>query len=275
MSVVRRYPLIVFFVLAYVFSWWPWPLYAFGLSPTPIIAFGPFLAAILVLALTTGKGGVVTLLRRMVRWRVRPVWYAVALLLPVAISGGAALLNVVVLGASAPSPAELGAWSGLVPTFFLLLLVPGIGGAWEEPGWRGYALPKLQGGHSALLASLILGVVWAFWHLPLMVIGQIHLSDPVYIVAWTVVLTWVFNNTNGSVLIAMLMHNIHNVISGYYFSAMFSGADWVRQGWLLVALWCAVAAIVVVVNGPEHLSRKYTRQTLTPPEASAPTPRVV
>ena len=275
MSVVRRYPLIVFFVLAYVFSWWPWPLYAFGLSPTPIIAFGPFLAAILVLALTTGKGGVVTLLRRMVRWRVRPVWYAMALLLPVAISGGAALLNVVVLGASAPSPAELGAWSGLVPTFFLRLLVPGIGGAWEEPGWRGYALPKLQGGHSALLASLILGVVWAFWHLPLMVIGQIHLSDPVFIVAWTVVLTWVFNNTNGSVLIAMLMHNIHNVISGGYFSAMFSGADWVRQGWLLVALWCAVAAIVVVVNGPEHLSRKYTRQTLTPPEASAPTPRVV
>jgi uncharacterized protein len=275
MSVVRRYPLIVFFVLAYVFSWWPWPLYAFGLSPSPIIAFGPFLAAILVLALTTGKGGVVTLLRRMVRWRVRPVWYAVALLLPVAISGGAALLNVVVLGASAPSPAELGAWSGLVPTFFLLLLVPGIGGAWEEPGWRGYALPKLQGGHSALLASLILGVVWAFWHLPLMVIGQIHLSDPVYIVAWTVVFTWVFNNTNGSVLIAMLMHNMHNVISGGYFSAMFSGADWVRQGWLLVALWCAVAAIVVVVNGPEHLSRKYTRQTLTPPEASTPTPRVV
>ncbi len=275
MSVVRRYPLIVFFVLAYVFSWWTWPLYAFGLSPSPIIAFGPFLAAILVLALTTGKGGVVTLLRRMVRWRVRPVWYAVALLLPVAISGGAALLNVVVLGASAPSPAELGAWSGLVPTFFLLLLVPGTGGAWEEPGWRGYALPKLQGGHSALLASLILGVVWAFWHLPLMVIGQIHLSDPVYIVAWTVVFTWVFNNTNGSVLIAMLMHNMHNVISGYYFSAMFSGADWVRQGWLLVALWCAVAAIVVVVNGPEHLSRKYTRQTLTPPEASTPTPRVV
>ena len=275
MSVVRRYPLIVFFVLAYVFSWWPWPLYAFGLSPSPIIAFGPFLAAILVLALTTGKGGVVTLLRRMVRWRVRPVWYAVALLLPVAISGGAALLNVVVLGASAPSPAELGAWSGLVPTFFLLLLVPGTGGAWEEPGWRGYALPKLQGGHSALLASLILGVVWAFWHLPLMVIGQIHLSDPVFIVAWTVVFTWVFNNTNGSVLIAMLMHNMHNVISGGYFSAMFSGADWVRQGWLLVALWCAVAAIVVVVNGPEHLSRKYTRQTLTPPEASTPTPRVV
>ena len=87
--------------------------------------------------------------------------------------------------------------------------------------------------------------------------------------------TWVFNNTNGSVLIAMLMHNMNNVISGGYFSAMFSGADWVRKGWLLVALWCAVAAIVVVVNGPEHLSRKYTRQTLTPPEGATPASRVI
>jgi membrane protease YdiL (CAAX protease family) len=274
MSVVRRYPLIIFFVLAYAFSWWPWPLYALGLSPSPIIGFGPFLAAVLVLALTGGKAGVVALLRGIVRWRVRPVWYAVALLLPVVLSGGAAALNIV-LGAQPPSPAELGAWSGLVPTFFLLLLVPGLGGAWEEPGWRGYALPKLQGGRSALLASLILGVLWAFWHLPLMVIGQIHLTDPLVIVAWTVVFTWIFNNTNGSVLIAMLMHNMNNVISGGFFSAMFSGADWVRQGWLLVALWCAVAAIVVVVNGAEHLSRKYTKQTLMLPETATPTLRVV
>ena len=70
MSVVQRYPLIIFFVLAYVFSWWPWPLYALGLSPSLIVAFGPFLAAILVLALTGGKAGVVALLRRIVRWRV-------------------------------------------------------------------------------------------------------------------------------------------------------------------------------------------------------------
>jgi hypothetical protein len=48
-------------------------------------------------------------------------------------------------------------------------LIPGIGGAWEEPGGRGYALPKLQVGRTALLASLILGVVWAFWYLPLTV----------------------------------------------------------------------------------------------------------
>jgi membrane protease YdiL (CAAX protease family) len=104
----------------------------------------------------------------MVRWRVAPLWYAAALLLPVAIALGATGLNVL-LGARPPSSAELGVWPRLIPTYFLLLLIPGIGGAWEEPGWRGYALPKLQVGRTALLASLILGVVRAFWHLPLMV----------------------------------------------------------------------------------------------------------
>src|SRR5215203_5305643 len=68
MSAVRRHPLVVFFVLAYALSWWPWILYAFDLSPLPIVAFGPFLAAIVVLAVTRGKAGVVALLRRLVRW---------------------------------------------------------------------------------------------------------------------------------------------------------------------------------------------------------------
>jgi membrane protease YdiL (CAAX protease family) len=261
---VRRYPLITFFVLAYVFSWWPWPLYILGLAASPVIGFGPFFAAVVVLALTGGKAGVVALLRRMVRWRVAPVWYAVALLLPVAINVAATVLNVL-LGARPPSPAELGAWPGLIPTFFLLLLVPGLGGAWEEPGWRGYALPKLQASRSALLASLILGVGWAFWHLPLMVTGVIPWSDIAYVIVQSVVYTWLFNNTRGSVLLVMLFHTMNNVISGGFFHAMFSGADWVRQGWLLVALWCAVALIAVVVDGPAHLSRKHTKQTPTPP----------
>jgi uncharacterized protein len=273
MSVVRRHPLIAFFVLAYAFSWWPWPLYAFGLSPSPIVGFGPFFAAVVVLALIGGKAAVMILVRRMVRWRVAPLWYAAALLLPVAIALGATGLNVL-LGARPPSSAELGAWPILIPTYFLLLLIPGIGGTWEEPGWRGYALPKLQVGRSALVASLIVGVVWAFWHLPLMVATVIPWSDIAYVSVQSVVYAWLFNNTEGSVLLVMLFHTMNNVISGGYFHAMFSGADWVRMGWLLVALWFAVAVIVVVVNGPEHLSRKRAKQTPTPPEGAMPAPRV-
>jgi uncharacterized protein len=273
MSVVRRHPLISFFVLAYAFSWWPWPLYAFGLSPSPIVGFGPFFAAVVVLALSGSKAGVMSLLRRMVRWRVAWLWYAAALLLPVAVALGATVLNVL-LGARSPSSAELGAWPSLIPTFFLLLLIPGIGGTWEEPGWRGYALPKLQVGRSALSASLILGVVWAFWHLPLMVAALIPWSDIAMVTVQSVVYAWLFNNTGGSVLLVMLFHTMNNVIAGGFFDPMFSGTEWVRMGWLEVALWFAVALIVVVVNGPEHLSRKRAKQTPTPAEGASPAPRV-
>jgi uncharacterized protein len=277
MRLVKRHPLITFFVLAYALSWWPAILYALDLLPQPIVGFGPFLAALVVLALTSGKSGIVGLLRRMVRWRMAPVWYAVALLLPVAIALAAAAFNVM-LGAQAPSSVELGGWTGLFSTFFILLLIPGLGGTWEEPGWRGYALPRLQVGLSALLASLILGVLWAFWHLPLMVVGEVPRSDIVFVISWTVVITWLFNNTRGSVLLAMLMHAMNNTISGSFFGPMFSGADSVRQGWLYAALWCAVAVVVVVVAGPKHLSRKHRKQEEedpVQPEVSTASPRVV
>ena len=274
-SLIRRYPLITFFVLAYVLSWWPWILYALDLLPQPIVGFGPFLAAIVVLAVTRGKTGVVGLLRRMVRWRVGLRWYAVALLLPVAISLAAAVFNVL-LGAQAPSSVELGGWVGLFSTFFLLLLVPGIGGAWEEPGWRGYALPRLQVGRSALFASLILWIGIVVWHLPLMLVGEIHWSDVVFILGFVIVFNWVFNNANGSVLLLMLMHAMNNTISGSFIGPMFSGADSVRQAWLYAALWLVVAIVVVIVYGPEQLSRKHRKQEEpVQPEVSTASPRVV
>src|SRR5688500_8499074 len=102
MSLVRRYPLTAFFVLACALSWWPWILY--DLLPTPIVGL-PFLAAFIVLAVTEGKSGVMGLLRRMVRWRVRLRWYAVALLLPVVVTLAAAALNVGLLGAQPSSAA--------------------------------------------------------------------------------------------------------------------------------------------------------------------------
>jgi membrane protease YdiL (CAAX protease family) len=275
-SLIRRHPLISFFVLAYALSWWPIAFYAAGLSPSTIISFGPFLAALVVLAATQGKTGVVGLLRRIVRWRVGLRWYAVALLLPVVVTAAAAALNVLLLGAKASSSvAELGGLTGLFSTFALLLLIPGIGGSWEEPGWRGYALPRLQTARSALFASLILGVVWAFWHLPLFITGQQQWSDIVFIIVWTITFTWVFNNAAGSVLIVVLMHNMNNTISGA-FNQMFSGADAVSQAWLYTALWGVVAIVLVVVYGPTHLSRKHRKQEEPAQQPAGDTaPRVV
>ena len=256
---MKRHPLVTFFILAYALSWWAWILYALGPFPSPIASFGPFLAAIVVLALTEGKAGLLGLFRRMIRWRVAPGWYAVALCLPVVLAGTATVLNVL-LGAEAPSAAEINAWTGLFATFAIVLLVPGFGGAWEEPGWRGYAVPRLQSRRSALVASLILGALIAGWHLPLMVAGQVHYSDIVLIFAGTIVYNWVFNNARGSVLIIMVMHAVNNTVSGSFFSPMFSGGDSVRQSWLLALVWTVVAILVIVITGPTDLSRKYRKQ---------------
>jgi uncharacterized protein len=199
----------------------------------------------------------------------------VALLLPVAIALTAAVFNVL-LGAQAPSSVELGGWTGLFSTFFILLLIPGLGGTWEEPGWRGYALPRLQTGRSALFASLILWVGIAVWHLPLFIVGEIHWSDIVFMIGFVIVFNWVFNNANGSVLIVMLMHAMNNTIAGSFFSPMFSGADSVRDAWLFAALWCATAVVVVIVYGPQHLSREHRKQEdPVQPEVPTPSPRVV
>jgi membrane protease YdiL (CAAX protease family) len=206
MSLVRRYPLTAFFVLACALSWWPWILYSASLLPNPIVGFGPFLAALVVLAITEGKSGVMGLLRRMVRWRVRIQWYAAALLLPIVVTLAAAALNVFLLGAQrTSSAADLGGWSSLLQTFFLWLLIPGLAGTWEEPGFRGYALPRLQFRYTALIASLILGVLWAFWHLPFVVTGEDTWIDAIlFTIEWSIVYTWLFNNAKGSVLIVML-----------------------------------------------------------------------
>src|SRR5919112_2062854 len=242
-SLIRRHPLISFFVLAYALSWWPIAFYAAGLSPSPIISFGPFLAALVVLAATQGKTGVMGLLRRIVRWRVGLRWYAVALLLPVVVTAAAAALNVLLLGAKASfSVAELGGLTGLFSTFALLLL----------------------------------GVVWAFWHLPLFITGQAQWSDIVFIIVWTITFTWVFNNAEGRVLIVVLMHNMNNTISSAVFNQMFSGADAVSQAWLYTALWGVVAIVLVVVYGPTHLSRKHRKQEEPAQQPAGDTaPRVV
>ncbi len=136
----------------------------------------------------------------------------------------------------------------------MLLLVPGIGGAWEEPGWRGYAQPRLQIGRSALVASLVLGVVWACWHVPLMVSGIVPWSDLVLVMAVSVVYAWLFNSADGSVLLTMVFHAAMNTIGGGFFSPMFSGVDARRYSWSLAAAWSIVAVVVAVVAGPRQLS---------------------
>ena len=100
-----------------------------------------------------------------------------------------------------------------------------------------------------------------------MVAGQVAYSDVVLIFAGTIVFNWVFNNARGSVLIIMVMHAANNTVSGSFFSPMFTGADSLRQSWLLALVWTVMAILVIAISGPENLSRKYRKQEEALPDA--------
>jgi membrane protease YdiL (CAAX protease family) len=180
-------------------------------------------------------------------WRAGLGWYVVALLLPFGINATAAALAVL-LGAPPPSTEQLGRWPELFVVFAVYLVAFGPLG--EEPGWRGFAMPRLAARRTALGASLVLGLAVAFWHLPLVLAGH----QPVIILMATfaaqLMYTWLANQANGSVLIVMIAHAVQGAC-GEYFGMMFSGMGATLQVWLLVALQVVVALILAALTGPE------------------------
>jgi membrane protease YdiL (CAAX protease family) len=200
--------------------------------------FAPLIAALVTTALYEGGARIKTLLRRFLIWRVGLRWYLFVLLWPALLSlvkSGAAVL----LGAKAPNFAELpffqlypyAAEMRSVPLAVLISIIfvqqalfsSPLG---EEPGWRGYALPKLQARWGMLGASVVLGALWAIWHLPLNFVqgdsrqGAFSLWLPIGMVVVTIVYTWVFRHTQGSLLLAVLFHNAMNVTGLFLASAL-------------------------------------------------------
>jgi uncharacterized protein len=224
-TLFKRYPVTMGFIMMFVLTW-PLELglaaQSHGLLPfhfPPVlelfVGYGFVAAAIIASALADGKSGIVALFRRLLICRVSWVWYVVALLGPAAFYlsgiGIHTLLSGVTPDFSQPFITRLVPPSfnlALAALAFLLYQVF-ING--EEFGWRGYALPKLQASHSALAASLIIGVVWALWHVP----KYLMAGDPHDLSFWffslnmianSVLYTWVFNRTRGSLLIMLLLH---------------------------------------------------------------------
>jgi uncharacterized protein len=226
-ALLARHPLVSFFVLAYAGTWLfelPYVLSEDGSrllpysSPLltwtlPVSTFmGPFLAAFIMTGATEGREGVGRLLRRFVLWRVGFRWYLFALVgIPVIV-----VLSVIVM------PGVLGSFQGLgalppLPLLGVFVYVLFLGGALgEEPGWRGFALPRLQSLHGPLVGSLILGPLWGLWHLPLFWTPWNEFTAPnvvVFVLSTTslaVMYTWAFNNTKGSLLISILIHAAFN-----------------------------------------------------------------
>ena len=207
-SVVKRHPLITFFVLAYALTWnIESPLVFRRDSITAaqgqifyiLSANVVSVVAIVLTAFVLGRGALRKLLGRLLIWRVNPLWYLAVVLGPVALAGGVVGLNAL-LGGPALS---LGMPLLGAAVFLAFSIFPG-SALGEEIGWRGYVLPRLQAGRSALSASLILGVLWGFWHLPLWLTGApgrtpiLYAAFVVSTISLSVILTWVYNSTGGA-----------------------------------------------------------------------------
>jgi membrane protease YdiL (CAAX protease family) len=208
---------VSYFVLAYALTWLFWMPVALGANgvgllplglPMALLAggsLGPIGAGFLMTAIVLGRSGVRDLLGRLLRWRVGAVRHAFAFFGPLPLMW----LGVVLVSAQARSVYDLGALSAALPLFAVLFVSQLFtSGLFEEPGWRGFALPRLQERYGALWASVILGLCWGCWHLPLFLIPGVYVAGSglvavgipfaqslVAALAESVVFTWVFNHT--------------------------------------------------------------------------------
>jgi membrane protease YdiL (CAAX protease family) len=276
-SFVQKYPLATFFLLAIGLTWIFMITDALGSHgilpfrlPLPlmlVMGYMPTLAAVIVAGRMQGKAGVRALFSKLFIARVGIGWYLFAIF-------GFAAFSVVALelynlfgdGPVLPllstklpqfsNPLQLILY--VVPMFIVITLING-----EELAWRGFALPRLQAKYNALTSSVILGLLWTLFHLPLFFtltgssqVDESFVSFLISTVGLTVLYTWMYNHTRGSVLLAYLFHGAINTWT-QLFSIDHNGSAFV--GWTMTGLIVLTAVIVVLVTGPEHLSRKNAR----------------
>jgi membrane protease YdiL (CAAX protease family) len=218
--------LTAFLVIAFAFSWgvwWAGSTFLPGGDPMPAViagSFGPAIAAVIVTLFTQGLSGVGALFRRYSPrrrgWRGWLGALSVTALITAAIAASG--MVPVYLDEATIDLDALRAAAALAPVNFIVIALAGGGN--EELGWRGFALPRLQGALSPVAANTVLGGIWAVWHAPLFSMPgtlQADMYFPAYAllcVGLTLVLGFVFNVTRGGVLLAVLAHAAINVISG-------------------------------------------------------------
>lgn len=267
-KLLRSHPLAYFFGLTFLLSWAIWlpmaldhyALLPVHLNPTFVLVgrmfgtFGPALAAIIVSRMTRGKPEVHALLGQMKKWRVGWGWFAAsALVYPSLVFVVAGLYRL--LPVTEPLPFQPVTAGNLIVTAIILTLTV-LG---EEIGWRGFALPHLQKRFPALQSSLILGTIHTIWHLPFwVVLGELErfgagywLMNWAFVLALSIYLTWVMNNTGNSVLMAFVLHWSYNLVT---VGTLPISTVLPAYAILIVLVW-AIALILVARFGAQRLAR--------------------
>ena len=277
---IRSHRVASFFLFAYAISWsLDATVLVLGMEPSWmrwivsgfLSALGPAIAAGIVLSISgeSLRGW----LGRVVRWRVHPKWYAAAVGIPVVVAlGSGAVLQLV------GGPVEFASFAfDPVSLGIGILLGTTIGGGQEELGWRGFAQPELQEQYGGLWAAVIIGMLWGSWHLPLFFDpAATHSQWPlesqlayfVGIVAFSILIAWVYNGSGGSILLAMLMHGTENAAGGLVpldlERAIVEGVpDWVALAPMNVShavLMWLLALVAISVTGAGLLARREMRE---------------
>ena len=262
MKEVNNRQLVSFFIITFAFSWLLWlpqVLKFNGFPDLPDIVglpgmfapFGPAVAAFWLVWRNGGKEGVKALWLRGWQLNFKKIWLLPTLLLGPVTALLTVLILVVVNGSFSWEygiPAAM-----IIPIFLLIYFTNALP---EEYGWRGFALDPLQKRSTALVASLILGLIWSIWHLPLFFIeGTTQASIPMYqyflqTIVLAILYTWLYNNTGGSVLVAALFHAVSNTSAAAIPFWTTELGRWVDFGLLLVT-----AGIVLAVWGTKRLSK--------------------
>jgi uncharacterized protein len=232
----KRHPLTAYFMMAYAFTWVlviPIMLSQMGLGlfnlPEPLLFIflllstysGPLPAALIMTSVIDGKEGRRQLWRRVFQWRVGFGWYLLVLVAYPAVF----LAGLSVYSGASPWIALIENWqlifTNYLPIAAIGILFPSFG---EEPGWRGFALPRLQQQYGPLIGTLILGVLHGLWHLPVYFIPGAILEGPFdlmqfaantcLLITLTFFWTWLFNHADQSVFFAMFVHGVSNATSG-------------------------------------------------------------
>jgi len=232
-----------------------------GFAPYLILflfAFGPSVAGVLVTGLFKGKAGLKNLWKRLVKIKIPTRWIVTIILVPL-------IWNLMALGigfvANSFKPLT---FNFLVPpnlAILLFLYMVFFTGLAEEIGWRGYALPKLLEKHTAEKSSWILGIIWGLWHIPSVMLvkylqgeltPQIAISLlfalTLGIVGWTIVITWIYNNTQ-SLFWIIILHGLSNTLQSYL--VLSSGSEPAMSVWTLLPWALAI-----------YLLKKYGGKTL-------------
>ncbi len=265
---LKRHSLVIGIALMFLLTW-PIDLANSGVLPIKFpflvylfLGWGFVFASVIMTGLTLGKDGVIALLKRFLIWRVGWKWYFAAfLLMPslqlMAIFMNAALSQTPIDFSAAYAYKIFGQSANLVLFIIPFFLIDAIANG-EEIGWRGYVLPRLQMKYSALASSLILGVIWGFWHLPKYLSHWDTVTFVLFMVgvmARAVLYTWLYNNTKGSLLLTTVFHAISNT-GGVFLPVATTATDGNITTTIIQVLLEVMAAIIItVLAGPARLSR--------------------